>query len=177
MRTGRTNDVIYTAWTGRRRRRVSFFIPDVKQTDSLLEGDEAEDPSHNSCLRRCLRRGSGGGCRARCGCGRDESLGVNWELCSLLCVGGREMGGDDGGEGGEGALSHAVEEEQYMKKWGIPCTAVLLQLFYSRIQHHFFQSMSRGFLFNPCIAFHTPPRTLSTSCSASEALNAGSRHG
>ena len=27
---------------------IPFFIPDVKQTDSLLEGDEAEDPSHNS---------------------------------------------------------------------------------------------------------------------------------
>jgi hypothetical protein len=25
-----------------------------------------------------------------------------------------------------GALSHVVEEEQYMKKWGIPCTAVLV---------------------------------------------------
>ena len=48
---------------------IPFFIPDVKQTDSLLEGDEAEDPSHNSCLRRCLRRGSGGGCRAAAGAG------------------------------------------------------------------------------------------------------------
>ena len=25
-----------------------FFVLDVKQTDSLLEGDEAEDPSYNS---------------------------------------------------------------------------------------------------------------------------------
>ena len=76
MRTGRTNNVIHTARVGGER-QVPFFIPDVKQTDSLLEGDKAEYPSHNSCLRRCLRRGSGGGCRAACGCGRDESLGLN----------------------------------------------------------------------------------------------------
>ena len=34
-------------------------------------------------------------------------------------------------KGGGGALSHAVEEEQYMKKWGTPCTAVVFIRVYS----------------------------------------------
>eukprot|EP00931_Biecheleriopsis_adriatica_P057190 TRINITY_DN33917_c0_g1_i1.p1 TRINITY_DN33917_c0_g1~~TRINITY_DN33917_c0_g1_i1.p1 ORF type:complete len:574 (+),score=95.11 TRINITY_DN33917_c0_g1_i1:143-1864(+) len=34
---------------------LPFFIPDVRQTDTLLTGDAASDPSHNSLWRRWFR--------------------------------------------------------------------------------------------------------------------------